>query len=164
MFFLAKHHNDDNQYRRGVYMHWQRSFLHPMLVAFDAPPREECTASRESSNTPQQALNLLNDPTFVEAARVLAERLTGDSRPFAERLELGFQQLLQRRPHSEEAKLLKDLYDRQLKRYLKSPQDASALLKVGLKPAGKEANPMDLAAFTAVTRALLNLHETITRY
>ena len=159
-----KHHNDDNQYRRGVYMHWQRSFLHPMLVAFDAPPREECTASRESSNTPQQALNLLNDPTFVEAARVLAERLTGDSRPFAERLELAFQQLLQRNPYPEEAKLLKDLYDRQLKRYLKSPQDANALLKVGLRPAGKEANPMDLAAFTAVTRALLNLHETITRY
>ncbi|MDP7656624.1 MAG: DUF1549 and DUF1553 domain-containing protein, partial [Roseibacillus sp.] len=159
-----KQHNDDNQYRRGVYMHWQRSFLHPMLMAFDAPAREECTASRESSNTPQQALNLLNDPSFVEAARVLAEQLTGDSRPFAERLETGFQKLLQRPPYPEEAKLLKDLYDRQLKRYLKSPEDANALLKVGLKPAGKEANPMDLAAFTAVTRALLNLHETITRY
>lgn len=159
-----KQHNDDKQYRRGVYMHWQRSFLHPMLVAFDAPPREECTASRESSNTPQQALNLLNDPTFVEAARVLAEKLTGDSRPFSERLELGFQQLLQRNPYPEEAKLLKALYDRQLKSYIRNPQDANALLKVGLRPAGREANPMDLAAFTSVTRALLNLHETITRY
>ena len=159
-----KQHNDQNQYRRGVYMHWQRSFLHPMLVAFDAPPREECTASRESSNTPQQALNLLNDPTFVEAARVLAENLTGDSRPFEERLALGFQKLLQRKPHPEESKILKALYDRQLKRYIQSPQEANELLKVGLHPAGKEANPMDLAAFTSVTRALLNLHETITRY
>ena len=159
-----KQHNDDNQYRRGIYMHWQRSFLHPMLVAFDAPPREECTASRETSNTPQQALNLLNDPTFVEAARVLAEQLTGDSRPFSQRLELGFQQLLERKPYPEEARLLKTLYDRQLKSYFANPDDAHALLKVGLKPAGKEANPMDLAAFTAVTRALLNLHETITRY
>ena len=159
-----KQDNNQNQYRRGVYMHWQRSFLHPMLVAFDAPPREECTASRESSNTPQQALNLLNDPTFVEAARVLAEKLTGDSRPFDERLELGFQALLQRKPHAEEHKLLKALYDRQLKRYIQSPQEANALLKVGLHPAGREANPMDLAAFTSVTRALLNLHETITRY
>ena len=159
-----KQHNDQSQYRRGVYMHWQRSFLHPMLVAFDAPPREECTASRETSNTPQQALNLLNDPTFVEAARVLAEKLTGDSRPFNERLEMGFQQLLQRKPHPEESKLLKELYDRQLKRYIQSPEEANALLKVGLHTAGREANPMDLAAFTSVTRALLNLHETITRY
>ena len=159
-----KPHNDENQYRRGLYMHWQRSFLHPMLVAFDAPPREECTASRESSNTPQQALGLLNDPTFVESARIFAGQLTGDSRPFPQRLELGFQQLLNRKPFPEEATLLKALYDKQLKRYLKNPNDAIALLKVGLKPAGKEANPMDLAAFTAVTRALLNLHESITRY
>jgi hypothetical protein len=77
---------------------------------------------------------------------------------------MGFQQLLQRKPHPEESKLLKELYDRQLKRYIQSPQEANALLKVGLHTAGKKANPMDLAAFTSVTRALLNLHETITRY
>mgnify|MGYP003312709774 CR=1 FL=1 len=69
-----------------------------------------------------------------------------------------------RKPHPEESKILKALYDRQLKRYTQSPQEANELLKVGLHPAGKEANPMDLAAFTSVTRALLNLHETITRY
>ena len=65
---------DLRQYRRGVYMHWQRTFLQPMLANFDAPPREECTAARTVANTPQQALTLLNDPTFVEAARVLADR------------------------------------------------------------------------------------------
>ena len=81
-----------------------------------------------------------------------------------ERLDLGFQELLQREPHPEERKLLRTLYDRQLKRYIQSPQEANELLKVGLHPAGREANPMDLAAFTSVTRALLNLHETITRY
>ena len=64
---------DQRQYRRGVYTHWQRTFLQPMLANFDAPSREECTASRTLSNSPQQALTLLNDPTFVEAARVLAE-------------------------------------------------------------------------------------------
>ena len=69
---------DDRQYRRGVYMHWQRTFLHPMLANFDAPSREECTASRVISNTPQQALTLLNDPTFVEAARVFAQSLLSD--------------------------------------------------------------------------------------
>lgn len=66
---------DAEQWRRGLYMHWQRMFLHPMLVNFDAPARDECVALRNSSNTPQQALTLLNDPTFVEAARVLAARL-----------------------------------------------------------------------------------------
>ena len=63
---------DDRQYRRGVYMHWQRTFLHPMLTAFDAPTREECTAMRTVANTPLQALVLLNDPTFVEAGKHLA--------------------------------------------------------------------------------------------
>jgi len=157
-------HNDENQYRRGIYMHWQRSFLHPMLLAFDAPAREECTASRETSNTPQQALDLLNDPTFVEAARVLAEDLIGKGRPFDERLKLGYARLLHRDPLPAEATVLKGLYDKQLKRYTEKPEDAAALLKVGLKPAGTEPSPIDLAAMTAVTRALLNLHETITRY
>ena len=63
-------HSDERIYRRSVYIHWQRQFLHPMLKAFDAPSREECTAERPQSNTPVAALNLLNDPTFVEAARV----------------------------------------------------------------------------------------------
>ena len=66
---------DENQYRRGMYTFWKRSFLHPSLLAFDAPTREECTAERTVSNTPQQALVLLNDPTYVEAARAFAQRI-----------------------------------------------------------------------------------------
>jgi hypothetical protein len=69
--------NDERQWRRGVYMHWQRTFLHPMLANFDAPARDESACTRNVSNTPQQALTLLNDPTFVEAARSFAESLTG---------------------------------------------------------------------------------------
>src|SRR5207237_1115649 len=65
----------ESQYRRGLYTHWQRTFLHPSLVNFDAPSREECVAQRSQSNTPQQALTLLNDPTYVEAARVFAARI-----------------------------------------------------------------------------------------
>ena len=72
------HDAGERQYRRGLYTHWQRSFLHPMLLAFDAPSREECVCERPRSNTPQQALVLLNDPTFVEAARVFAERIVRD--------------------------------------------------------------------------------------
>ena len=65
-------------YRRGVYTFWQRSFLHPSLLAFDAPSREECAAERNRSNIPQQALVLLNDPTYVEAARAFAARILGE--------------------------------------------------------------------------------------
>jgi hypothetical protein len=157
-------HNDANQYRRGVYMHWQRSYLHPMLIAFDAPAREECTAQREISNTPQQALDLLNDPTFVEAARVFAEEVMADRLAFPARLEFAFQQLLVRSPTSDETALLTALYENQLARYKNAPADAQALLKIGLHPADETLNPIDLAATIAVTRALLNLHETITRY
>ena len=70
-----KKDSGENQYRRGLYTYWQRSFLHPSFLAFDAPPREECTVERPRSNTPQQALVLLNDPTYVEAARVFAQRI-----------------------------------------------------------------------------------------
>ncbi len=153
-----------DQYRRGVYMHWQRSFLHPMLVAFDAPPREECTASRSTSNTPQQALDLLNDPTFVEAARVFAQHLVASNKEFPARLEDGFQRLLARKPHGGESALLTALYDKQLARYSAKPEDAKALLGVGMQPADGKLDPAELAATTAVTRALLNLHESITRY
>lgn len=158
------HDTDDNQYRRGLYMHWQRSFLHPMLAAFDAPAREECTAARSNSNTPLQALNLLNDPTFVEAARVLAEDLMKNQHPLTDTLDTAFQRILSRAPSGEERALLTQLYEKQLKRYGESPEDAAKLLGIGLKPATDAKDPAALAAMTAVTRALLNLHETITRY
>src|SRR5207244_9430993 len=88
---------DERQYRRGVYTHWQRTFLQPMLANFDAPAREECCANRIVSNTPQQALTLLTDPTFVEASRVFAARLLatpGDSD--TDRLERAFEIALSR--------------------------------------------------------------------
>ena len=157
-------HNDENQYRRGVYMHWQRSFLHPMLAAFDAPAREECTAARESSNTPLQALNQLNDPTFVEAARVLATELVAEEKAIKPRLLVAFQRLLNRPPSGEEETLLTELFNKQLKRYKAAPDDAKKLLSIGLTPLPDKIDPVDLAATTTVTRALLNLQETITRY
>src|SRR5437667_3983968 len=88
---------DERQYRRGLYSHWQRTFLQPMLANFDAPAREECTANRIVSNTPQQALTLLNDPTFVEASRVFATGLlAAKAKSDEERLELAFQRALSR--------------------------------------------------------------------
>src|SRR5207247_9702615 len=98
---------DAPQDRRGVCTHWQRTFLHPMLANFDAPSREECVASRNVSNTPQQALTLLNDPTFMEASRVFAERLLS-SKPESDeaRLNLVYKEALARPIKPKEQKSL----------------------------------------------------------
>ena len=87
-----QHDMGNSQYRRGLYMHWQRTFLHPMLKAFDAPTREECTSQRARSNTPLQSLSLLNDPSFVEAARTFAANiLTSGERDDRERIKSAFE-------------------------------------------------------------------------
>jgi hypothetical protein len=156
---------DGRQYRRGVYMHWQRTFLHPMLTNFDAPSRDECAADRIISNSPQQALTLLNDPVFVEASRALATRLI-DERPaadFATRLEYAWQLALCRPPDPDEIQSLHELFDRQLEWYRQHPEDAAAFHQTGRFPVGQR-DPVQLAALAQVCRVLLNLHETITRY
>lgn len=155
---------DERQYRRGVYMHWQRTFLHPMLANFDAPSREECGVARLPSNTPQQALTLLNDPTFVEAARVLAERLVGAPVTDEARLREMFERVLARPPtRAEQASLLRRLVAlREL--YAGRPEDARALAGVGHARVPMELSLVELAAWTNLTRVVLNLHETITVY
>lgn len=154
----------ENQYRRGLYTWWQRSFLHPSLLAFDAPSREECTADRTRSNIPQQALVLLNDPTYVEAARAFGLHiLTGTSGTPQQRLVWAWQQALQRTPTARELSVLQKLYAQQKETYRADPASANALLKVGDAPVPEKLDPVELAAWTHVARVLLNLHETITR-
>lgn len=156
---------DDRQYRRGVYIHWQRTFLQPMLANFDAPSREECTASRVVSNTPQQALTLLNDPTFVEAARAWAVRLLEPaSESDAQRLDRAFRRALARPPQAPEKESLLKFLAVQRATYEGKPEDATKLLHVSLAPAPKDEKPDDVAAWTQVCRVVLNLHETITCY
>jgi len=162
-----QHDQGDQQYRRGLYTHWQRTFLHPSLLAFDAPAREECTARRSRSNTPLQSLVLLNDPTFVEASRVLAARVIQETpqKEFETRLGWLMQQTLMRDPRPDEVALLKSLFEEDRQVYQKSPKEAEHILSVGLKQAEtKQNDPVELAAWTSVTRAIMNLHETITRY
>ena len=155
---------DDNQYRRGVYTHWQRQFLHPMLKAFDAPSREECTARRPVSNTPLAALTLLNDPSFIEAARTLAAHAIheADGTP-AGRIRWMWRTVLSREPRAEEAAVLQRLFEDNFKRYRDNSAAAEKLLAVGLSPRSGDISPAELAAWTVVARALLNLHETIVR-
>jgi hypothetical protein len=154
---------DDDQWRRGVYMHWQRTFLHPMLANFDAPARDECAAARTVSNTPQQALTLLNDPTFVEAARVLAARVCAAATDDDARLRHAFLHTLGREPKSREGAPLLAFLAAQRELYRGTPDEAQKLLRIGLAPP-PAGDPIDLAAWTQVTRALLNTQEFITRY
>jgi hypothetical protein len=154
-----------DQYRRGLYTWWQRSYAHPSMLAFDAPTREECAAERVRSNIPQQALVLLNDPTYVEAARAFAARILqecAETTPAA-RLTWAYQQALQRTPRAEEQSTLEALLKKQLEEYKKTPDTAAELLKIGQSPAPANLNAAELAAWTNIARAIFNLHETITR-
>ena len=154
---------DESQYRRGLYTHWQRTFLQPSLLAFDASTREECTVERPRSNTPQQALVLLNDPTYVEASRVFAERIIKASAKTQDRIQTAYRLALQRDASTEEVGILTKLYETHRTHYDANAKEAQAILGVGFAPAAKEIAPAELAAWTSVARAILNLHETITR-
>jgi hypothetical protein len=154
----------ESQFRRGVYVHWQRQYLHPMLKAFDAPSREECVARRPESNTPQAALVLLNDPSLVEAARRLAARALSEGGPERSgRLDRAFRLVLARAPRPEEMAVLDRLLDAELAVYAADPEAARRLLGIGISGAPARLDPVELAAWTAAARALLNLSETITR-
>jgi ubiquinone/menaquinone biosynthesis C-methylase UbiE len=154
----------ENQYRRGLYTFWQRTFLHPSLLAFDASTREECTVDRPRSNTPLQALALLNDPTYVEASKVFAARIMREGGSLeATRLRYAYRRAIQRDPTTEEANLLLQLYRQHLAQYQAAPAAAAALLKVGDAKPPQGMQPAELAAWTSVARVVLNLHETITR-
>jgi len=155
---------DENQWRRGLYTHWQRSYLHPSLLAFDAPSREECTAERVRSNIPQQALALLNDPTYVEAARVLANRIVHEGgADTAQRLTWAFRNALARNPRADEIATLTALLEKHRALFANHPQAPAQLFSVGIAPAPAASDPAEVAAWTSVARVILNLHETITR-
>ncbi len=154
----------DELYRRGLYTHWQRQFLHPSLLAFDAPSREECTADRPRSNTPLQSLALLNDPTYVESARGLAERTLKDGGTSTDaRLMWLFRQVLSREPRPAEIQVLTALLEKHRGEYQSEAKSAASLIAIGAKPVVADVPPVELAAWTSVTRTLLNLHETMTR-
>ena len=154
----------DALYRRGMYTYLCRTFMHPSLAAFDAPSREECTVERVRSNTPQQALVLLNDPTYVETARIFAERILHESSKDTQaRITFAYQQALHRNPNAKELELLTALAAKHLKQYKTDAPAAAAVLKVGAKPADTKLDKAELAAWTSIARVVLNLHENITR-
>jgi hypothetical protein len=155
---------DDSQWRRGVYMHWQRQFLHPALKAFDAPSREECTAERARSCIAPAALAMLNDPTYVEAARVFAVRILQEGgSTTTDRLNFAFHEATSRSPDEVEQKLLGELLRRSVNHYEQNRNAADELSNVGVAKSPADLDRTELAAWTIVARAILNTSEVITR-
>jgi hypothetical protein len=155
---------DARQWRRGLYVHWQRQFLHPMLKAFDAPRREECVPQRSRSNTPLAALTLLNDPTFIEAARAFAARILASAATDDGRLDFAFQTAVSRTPDSRERTVLLELLRQSRTEFLAGGDEAAGkLVATGLAPQSKDQPSGEVAAWTMVARAILNLSETVTR-
>jgi hypothetical protein len=145
-------------------MHWQRQYLHPMLKAFDAPTREECTAQRPRSNTALASLALLNDPSFTEAARVLAAKAIHEGGSTnASRINFLIYRAATRPADANELETLEALFSTSRQYYDAHREDAEKLLAAGLKPIPSDFDRRELAAWTSVARAVLNLSEVYTR-
>ncbi len=156
---------DGNQFRRGLYTHWQRQYVHPSLMAFDAPAREECATQRASSNTPLQSLALLNDPSYVEAARVFASRILREGGRRADaRIRFAVRESFARPARPAEVAVLRRLLEGQRRQFESEPGAARTLLATGITPNPGGIPETELAAWTSVARALFNKHEFLMRY
>jgi hypothetical protein len=150
-------------YRRTMYTFWKRSVPPPNLTALDAPSREVCTVRRERTNTPLQSLVMLNDPTFVEAARNLAERMMHRAGDPAECIDYAFELVTARKPNEREAAILRAEFEKQRASFAAAPEDAAALLAVGESPRDDRLDAVSHAAWTNVALVILNLDEAMTR-
>ena len=161
---IYKHDAGEGLYRRTMYTVWKRTAAPPSMLLFDAPSREVCTVKRSRTNTPLQALSLLNEVTFVEAARRLAERiLTEGGKTSAERLVFGFQLVTARKPTTDELMILQEGLNADLARFTAKKSDAESLLAFGDTKSSAAINQAELAAWTLTANVLLNLDEVVTR-
>jgi len=160
------YHEDQGEglYRRSMYSFWRRTLPPPDLAVFDAPSREFCVVKREKTNTPLQALTLLNDMQFVEAQRMLAERAVREySTDDAGRCALVFRLLTSRQPAPHEAEVLVKMLQREREYFAGHPEETSALLAVGSRPADPSLPPVEIAATAIVTRAVMSHDESVNR-
>jgi hypothetical protein len=149
-----------DRYRRGLYIHFQRTTPYPMLMNFDEPDSNTTCTRRGRSNTPLQALNLLNDPVFFEAAQALATRVLEEmSGGLPQRMDYAFELVLSRQPSAQERKRLIEYYEQQKQLLAKDPKAPENMQP--FHPQG--VDPLDAAAWVGVSRVLLNLDEFITR-
>jgi hypothetical protein len=151
-------------YRRSIYTFLKRTAPPPFMANFDAPNREQSCTRRERSNTPLQALQLMNDVQHVEAARCLAQRMMTEGGSEADqRLAFAYRTVLSRTPQSDEVSILTEQLDKHRKRYQQAPADAVKLISLGESKAPGELDPSELAAYTLIASTILNLDETVTR-
>jgi hypothetical protein len=151
-------------YRRSIYNFFKRTAPPPFMVNFDAPNREQFCTKREKSNTPLQALQLMNDVQHVEAARVMAQRmLTAGGATFAERITFAYRTILSRRPNEREVQVLEKQLAANLSHYQQDVELAKKLIAAGESKADEKLDPSELAAYTLIANTLLNLDETLTR-
>ena len=152
-------------YRRSMYTYWKRQSPPPGMLAFDAPTRETCTVRRPRTNTPLQALTLMNDTTYVEAARALAERMMTEPAvsDTAARIDFAFRLAAARYPESDEVAILLQVFEEQLDVYQDDEEMAERLLCVGESPRNMSLDVAEHAAWTTVASILLNMDETITK-
>lgn len=159
-----KHGQGADLYRRSLYTIWKRTAAPPTMLMFDSPSRELCTVSRSRTNTPLQALALLNEVTFVEAARALAERImTEGGSTVDDRLIWGFRLATSRRPDEAELGILRSGYERYLARFEADPNAAKSFVVTGESPVMDGVNTTELAAWMLTANVLLNLDEVVTR-
>mgnify|MGYP002629864682 CR=1 FL=1 len=151
-------------YRRTMYSYWKRSVPNPAMLAFDAPFRETCIVRRSRTNTPMQALNLMNDPTYVEAAEFLAQQMIREGGATVDsRLTRGFQMAIVRPPRNAELAVLRSGFQRALADFKSDPAAAKALLQAGNASMPNVQDEIELAAYAMAASAILNLDETVTR-
>jgi hypothetical protein len=148
-------------YRRSLYTYWKRQSPPPATLTFDGPTREVCSVRRARTNTPLQALVLLNDVTYVEAARGLAARMMREK---SAHIAFGFRLATGRPPKTGEAAALQTYHDEQLAVFRAKPESAKALLKSGESPVDAALDPCELAAWTMTASLLLNLDEVLTQH
>jgi hypothetical protein len=154
----------DSQYRRSLYTYWKRQSPPPAMLLFDAPTREYCVVRRPRTNTPLQALALLNDPQIIEASRGLARRMLTEGGDSVEaRLAHGFRLATSRKPTRAELRILRGVLDAQLTDFRANPDSAKQLLEVGDFRARASLDPAELAAWSTIASMILNLDETVTR-
>ena len=160
---IWKTEQGQDQYERSLYTYWKRQNPHPSMLAFDAPTRQECTAQRPITNSPGQALALLNDPIYVEASRLLARRVIQSAPDNETRLTYLFRYALQRKPTVREAEVLRPYLAKWKAHFTENQDQAKALLGIGQNHGGAPLPVDDFAAWTNLARLVINLHEFITR-
>ncbi|MFZ9916240.1 MAG: DUF1553 domain-containing protein, partial [Phycisphaerales bacterium] len=153
----------DDLWRRSMYTYWKRAAPPPSLLTFDAPTREFCTPRRLTTNTPLQALVLWNDPQFVEAARVAAERVLRADGNDATRMRELFRRATGEDPSESARAAMQSALDKSRARYQAAPEDAMKLVEVGEAPRAEGIDPAELAAWTMLANAVLSSDATIVK-